>query len=374
MKFNVSTQKMYQAASTSSKIIASKNSIQILDYMHFSLVGDKLTISAGDPENDVSATVTVSSSDGEGQFCLPADKIVDFLKDLPDMGIEVTVDDNTLQVDMKYETGEYHTVALKGDEYPRRETELDPEKALGFSMTGKDLVKAIALTSFAVSDDDYRVAMTGILLDVMPENINFVATDTRKLVKYTDARVKSGATGRCILPIKPATIIKSMFDNEEPVNILISEKTARFANDTFVLNCSLINNRYPDYNRVIPKDNPNHLIVDRSAILPVVKRIAGFTGEDMVKIKITPSRLFLKSKDDASFGSAREEVPCSYEGKDMSIGFGSGYLIAILSALPSGEISIDLGDPSRPGIFHPAENTEGTDTLMLLMPMSINEF
>lgn len=374
MKFNVSTHRLYQATSTVSKIIASKNTIQILDYMHFKLADGKLTISAGDPENDVSGILEVSDVEGEGQFCLPAGIMVDFLKDIPDQGLEVKVDENTLQVDMTYLTGEYHTVALNGDEYPQRKTSVTDGEPLKFTIEGHSLVKAMNLTTFAVSTDEYRIAMTGILIDVKPQSITFVSTDTRKLVKYTDTRVSPECEGKCILPIKPANLVKSFFDNDKPVNVTISDKTARFENDTFILNCSLINGRFPDYNRVIPTNNPQHLTIDRSVVLPVVKRINGFTGEDMVKLKITSDRIFLKSKDDAAYGSAREEVPCSFDGQEMTIGFGSRFLIEILSVLPNGEIMIDLADPSRPGIFRPAETPEGTELLMLLMPMSINEF
>ena len=374
MKFNVSSQQLYQSAAALSKIIVSKNTIKVLDNLYFRLEGNYLTLYAGDPENEVTARIEVLEAEGSGHFCLNAAMMVNFLKDLPDQGFSVTVNNDTLETEFKYESGEYRTIAINGDEYPQRNDEEDEADSVSFLIPGKNLVKAMNCTTFAVATDEYRLAMTGVYFDVKPESITFVATDTRKLVKFTDATVSPACETTCILPIKPAGMLKNLFDNDLDVKVTISQKRARFESELGSLNCSLINMRYPDYNRVVPKNNPHHLIVSRQALLPVVKRISNFTNDELLKLKITSDKIYLKSRDESSYGSAKEEVPCSFEGAELNIGFGNKYLIQILSVIDTDDVLVELGDNSRPGIFRPDTDPEGTELLMLLMPMSISEF
>ena len=218
--------------------------------------------------------------------------------------------------------------------------------------------------------------MMGILWDIKPESITFVATDTRKLVRYTNTQSQPGSTASCILPVKPSTVLKNVFAKEENVHVELTPKSATFTAGAFTFNCSFIKGQFPDYNRVIPTNNPYSLTIDRTAFLNAIRRVAVFVdpGHGLVKFKITPDKIVMKAQDNNFCTSAVETLPCDFSGSEMIIGFAAPYLIEIFNTLTTPEIVIKLSDPSRPGVFLPSEEKADSDLLMLLMPMTVNEF
>ena len=218
--------------------------------------------------------------------------------------------------------------------------------------------------------------MKGVYFDITNDNIAFVSTDTHKLVRYIDNRVKPGFVGSCIVPVKPATVMRNIFVKETDLRFTISKKNAVIENDNYTFKCSFLNGRFPDYNRVIPKESPFRLTVDRSAMLNAVRRVGVFVdpGYGLEKFKITNEKLLIKSDDNNMCTCARETLPCSYNGPEMIIGFSAPFLIEFMSILPTKEVIIDLSDPSRAGVFSPSENEEGTELVMLLMPMNVDKF
>ena len=218
--------------------------------------------------------------------------------------------------------------------------------------------------------------MQGVLFDVAPESITFVATDTRKLVRYIDKRTAPGVTGSCVIPSKPANIIKNVFAKDETLNITMNTRSATIESGNFTFQCTFLNGNYPDYNRVIPRNNTNVLTVDRTALLDAVRRVAIFVEVDggLEKFRIGSESILIKSNDPSLCTSAREQVPCAYTGTDLTIGFNAAYLTEILNTVKSQEVVVNLGDAGRPGVFRPAEEPDNTELVMLLMPMTVGEF
>lgn len=376
MKFNVPCKAFYSAVSAASKVINQKNALAILDNFLLVVEGDTLTVTGADIENSLTARVALADHEGEGRFCVPARRLVDLLKELPDQGISVRVDEETLGIEIEYTGGKYNLTAISGQEYPKIDTEKEGGEPVEFEINSSCLLKGLEYTVFAVGDDDYRPMLKGVFLDIKPESMSFVATDTHKLVRYIDNRVKSGVAANCILPVKPAQILRSVFGKDATLKVTMTDKNATFESDSFMLNCSFLNGRFPDYNRVIPTASPFRLTTDRLAMLNAVRRVGVFVdpGYGLEKFRITPEQVFIKS-DDSSYGTcARETVPCSFNGPEMVIGFSAPFLIEFMSTLPTEEIYIDLADPSRAGVFCPSENEEGTDLVMLLMPMNVDKF
>lgn len=376
MRFNVSSKAFYGAVSAVNKIISSKNSLNILDNFRISLAGDILTVTGADMDNELTARIQVTEAEGELTFCISARRLVELLKELPNQGISVSVNEDTLEVEIVYSGGKYDLTALSGNEYPVFRVDEDDDRPQSFTMKASSLVRGIRYTEFAVGDDDYRPMMKGVCIDLDEDKIAFAATDTHKLVRFIDNNVKPGFKATHIIPIKPIKVIHSVFDKAEDVTVSFTRKSVAIDSEALSLKCSLLNGRFPDYNRVIPVDLPYVIQIDREAALNAIRRVAVFVdpGYGLEKFKITPDTLYIKSDDTNLMTCARENVPCSYNGPEMIIGFSAPFLVEFMTLMPTDEVHIGLSDPSRAGVFRPSENEDGTDLVMILMPMNVTSF
>lgn len=374
MKFNVSSKSLYAATSAVSKVINSRNAMTILNNFLFTLNENVLTVTASDLENTLTAHVEVSNVEDEGSFCVDARRVVDLLKELPDMGITFNINEENLEIEIHYPGGKFNLVGLNGNEYPRNRE--DDAEGLDFEIPCEMALKGIENTLFAVGSDDLRPQMMGILWDIKPDGITFVATDTRKLVRYKNTMAAPGIECSCIIPLKPATIVKNILAKEETVKIHIEPKSATFQTDHFTFNCRFIKGNFPDYNRVIPQNNPYILTIDRMSLLTAVKRVGVFVdpGHGLVKFKLNPTQIMMKAQDNNFCTEARETLQCDFTGSEMIIGFSAPYLIEIISTISTDDIVIKLSDPSRPGVFVPQEDSADSELLMLLMPMTVQDF
>lgn len=374
MKFNVSSKTLYTFASSVSKIISSRNALQILNNFLFELDDDTLTVTASDMENSLVGRLNVTNAEGAGSFCLDARRIVELLKEMPDQGITFDINDQNLEVVITYTNGHYNTVAIPGLEYPEHRRPAESE-AITFDCPSDRVIKGIENTLFAVSTEEIRPQMMGILWDVKPESVVFVATDTRKLVKYVDRTIMPGNECSFILPVKGAQVIKNVFAKEDVVRITVTPVSAVFESATFTFDCRLIKGTFPDYNRVIPTGNPYTFTADRLSFLNAVRRVAVFGdgGGGLVKFNFDETEVVLRASDNSLGTSGEERVSCSYEGQPLKMGFGSQYLVEILSTFSSADIVIRLADPSRPALFLPGESDPDTELQMILMPMNLGE-
>lgn len=375
MKFNVSSKKLYNYLASVSKIISAKNTMQILNNFLFILEDNQLTIKASDMENTLVGRLEVSDADGSGRFCLDARRIVELFKELPDQGITFEVDDENFEIKISYTNGCYNTVAINGLEYPDKAAGQAEDASVAFNCTGEQMMKGIENTLFAVGSDEIRPQMMGILWDVHPENIVFVATDTRRLVRYTNATSAPGCTCSFILPVKGATVLKNVFAKEETIAVTVSATAAVFESKNFTFECRLIKGNFPDYNRVIPQSMPYQLTVDRQSLLTSVRRVAVFGNEGggLVKLHFHPEKLRLTASDNNFGTSGWETVPALYEGTEFMMGFSSVYLIEMLATFSTGEVIMKVIDRSRPALFTPAEDEANCELVMILMPMNIGE-
>ncbi len=374
MKFNVPSKLLYNYVSSVSKVINSKNAISILNNFLFYLQENTLTITASDLENSLTARVPVTEAEGEGKFCIDARRLVDLLKEMPDQGITFDINDDTLSGEIKYPNGNYSLIAINGNEYPATKG-AEQEKSIGLSASADKIIKGIENTLFAAGTDELRPMMMGILWDIKPNAIVFVATDTRKLVKCT-ASAETGVEGSFIIPIKPATVIKNVFVKEETVKITFDSKSATFESPSFTLNCRLILGKFPDYNRVIPANNPYKLTIDRQSLLNAVRRVAIFVDPSygLIKFKLSSDKVTLRAQDNNFLTSAWETLPCDFTGPEMVIGFSATFLIEIFNTISTDDIVISISDPSKPGVFLPSEEKPDCELLILLMPMTVSDF
>lgn len=374
MKFIVSCNSLLSHLQTIGRVIASKNSIPILDCFLFELKGNKLTITAADAETRMVTSIDVNEVTGEGVFAIPSKNLLDSLKELPEQPVTFDINDDSLEMFIYYENGKYNFIAQKGDEYPQPKPLNDG--AANLSIAAPVLLSGISKALFATADDELRPVMNGIFLDITTDDITFVASDGHKLVRCKALSAKGTERGSFILPKKPANLLKSILPKESgDVALQFDDSNAYITLENFSIVCRLIEGRYPNYNAVIPTENPYKVTIDRLLFLNALKRVAVFSNpaSSLIKLNISASSILVSAQDIDFSTSADETVACVYDGQDMSIGFKGTYLIEILNNMPSAEVTLELADPSRAGIVLPVENEEEEDLLMLLMPMMLND-
>ena len=374
MKFVVSCNLLLSHLQTVGRVIASKNSIPILDCFLFELRENQLMITAADSETRMTTKIDVNDVEGEGIFAVPSKNLLESLKELPEQPIVFEINDANLELFIYYENGKYNFIAQKGDEYPQAKPL--SEEASQLKVKAVDLMAGISRTIFASGDDELRPVMNGVFFDITPENLIFVASDGHKLVRFKNLSVTGNEKSSFILPKKPANLLKTILPREDgEVTIGFDANNAYITLERFVLICRLVEGRYPNYNGVIPQNNPYKVTADRLNLLNALKRVTVFSnpGNSLIKLNISSNKIFISAQDIDFSTSAEETIACVYDGVDMNIGFKGTYLIEILNNIPSEEVVLELADPSRAGLVLPVENEADEDLLMLLMPMMLND-
>ncbi len=384
MKFTVSSRALYSTLSGVSKTINSKNTLTVLDNFLLEVDAEKelLTVTASDTENTLVARLAIGQADESGRFLANAKRLCDIGKELPAVDVEISVDLDSLAMQIDFPGGKFDLVALDANQYPVSSDPLseisaaDGDVPAELLLPSSMLMSGIENTIFAVATDQIRPQLMGILWDGKPDGIIFVATDTRKLVKYENKSAAPGIERRLILPLKPAVLLKQLLAKEEDVKVVLTDKSATFTTEKLTLSCRLIKGNFPPYERVIPADNPYVATFDRESILTAVRRVSvcADPAHGLMKLRFTHGLLEIKVDDTSHSTFAVEKVPCDYTGRDIVIGFSAGYLIEIFNTLPTENILMKLADPSRPGVFVPEENAENTDLVIILMPMTVQDF
>ena len=374
MKFNVSSTKLFGNLQSVSRVIAAKNSLNILEDVLFDLNEGVLTLTASDGETTIRTSIDVDGAEGNGKVAFGAKLLLETLREFPEQPLTFVIDEQNFSMLITSANGTYSFVGQNGMEYPEMRTE--EENVNGFTINAGVLLDSINKTIFCTADDDLRPVMGGICFDLKPESLTFVATDAHRLVRLTNTSVHVDAPATYILPKKPANILKNVLQKEaEDVKVGFGEKNIRFEFGRTLIICRQIEGRYPNYNAVIPQNNQNKVIVDRQTMVNACKRVAVFanTGTSLLKLSLANNSIKISAQDIDFSTSAEETITCSYDGTPMAIGFKAPFLIEILAAIESNDVLIELADPARAGLILPTENQADEDVLMLLMPMLLND-
>ncbi|MCH5227886.1 MAG: DNA polymerase III subunit beta [Muribaculaceae bacterium] len=373
MRFNIDGKLLQQQLSAVNKVINSKNALSILDNFLFELNGSELTITGSDQENTVKAKVEVLESDGNGRIAVGAKTLLEITKEVSSQPVSFALNDQTGEIDLVFLNGKFRFMGINADEFPKGDSLEDDARE--FNVPAAVVLKGIEHTVYAVSQENIRPIMTGIYWDIHENDIVFVASDTHKLVRYITREVAPGFERGFIMPSKPANILKNIIGKEDMVNIRIGERGARFSFGDFSLTCRFIKGNYPNYNRVIPTDNPYTVNIDRQSMLNAMRRVAIFASKasNLVKMEMQPGMMRLAAQDLDYGTSAEERVLCDYQGNDMTIGFNSAFTVEILNNIGGETAVIKLSDPARPGIFEPLEQEPNTELTTIQMPMQVIE-
>jgi DNA polymerase III subunit beta len=375
MKFVVSSTELLNHLTAISRVISSKSTLPILDNFLFNLEENKVTITASDLESTLITWIGLDNTEGIGEIAIPAKLLIDTLKEFPEQPLTFQINTETFTIDIFSENGKFSIMGQNGEDYPEL-PELHSSSATSVTMGHDILLSGINKTLFATADDELRPVMNGILIEISPENITFVASDAHKLVRYKRSDIKADIDSSFILPKKPSALLKNLLPKEDfDVKLNFDEKNAFFQLSNFKIICRLVEGKYPSYNSVIPTNNPNKMQIDRSELYNTLRRVSVFSNaaSNLVRLKISGNQLVVSAQDIDFSISAVERINCVYEGDEMEIGFKSSFLLEILSNLSATEVRVELSDPTRAGILLPVEKEiEEEDVLMLLMPMMIN--
>lgn len=375
MKFVVTSAALLNHLQAISRVINSKNTLPILDCFLLNLNGNTLTLTAADNETRLETSVEVSDVEGSGTLAVNAKNLLDPLRELPDQPLTFDVNDDTLEIFIYYHNGKYNFIGLKGDEYPQPKP-LNENTSMSLNIDASVLFEGINRTVFATADDELRPVMNGIYFDITADNLTFVASDGHKLVRIISNESKGEGRSSFILPKKPANLLKSLLPKESgEVQINFDENNAYIVMSNYKMVCRFVEGRYPNYNSVIPTNNPNHVTLDRLSFLNALKRVSVFSNQSssLVKLQLSDDKIVVTAQDIDFLTSAEEIIPCNYQGSVMNIGFKSDFLIDILNNIPSPDVRLELSDPSRAGIILPDVKEENEDMLTLLMPMMLND-
>lgn len=375
MKFVVSSSELLSHLQAISRVISTKNTLPILDNFLFNLNKNELEITASDLESTLITKMSIENAEGSGLIAIPARILLDMLKEFSAQPLTFDINMDTLAIVINSENGKFNAMGQNGVDFPVLPV-LKKEKKNSFTLNSEVLLAGISRTVFATADDELRPVMGGILIEASPEKLTFVASDAHKLVRYQRTDAKADTACSFILPKKPATLLKNILPKEAgPVNVEFDDKNASFTLAGYKAVCRLVEGNYPNYNSVIPKNNPRKLTIDRSEFYNTLRRVSVFSNQasNLVRLHLTGNQITVSAQDIDFSISAYERIKCQYEGDEMEIGFKSGFLLEILANLNSQDVIIELADPTRAGLFLPAETeTEAEDLLMLLMPMMIN--
>lgn len=373
MKFIISSTALLKQLQSISGVLANNSSLPILEDFLFEIQEGQIKVIASDLDNTISTVMKAEASE-PGKIAIPAKMLLDSLKSFPDQPLTFLINNENYGIEISSGYGKYKLTGHDPEEFPKLP---ELEDASSFDIDSSTLFSGINKTIFATGNDDLRPVMSGVFMQVGPDHMTMVATDSHRLVRYRRNDVKASEDASFILPKKPLNLLKNQLGYYDGnVDVSFNGKNASFTYDNVVLICRLIEGRYPNYEAVIPKENPFELTMSRQDLMNSIRRVAIFSSKstNQVKLSIHGSELQLTAEDIDYANSAAERLTCQYEGEDMDIAFNSKFISEMLSNLETDNIHLHMSAPNRAGILLPDSESSDNDEdlLMLVMPVMLN--
>lgn len=373
MKFIVNSSYLLKQLSNINGVITTNPVVPILENFLFEIDKSNLKVTASDLQTSMITEINVESKE-KGSIAVPARILLDTLKNLPDQPVTFSIDSTSYAIEISSDNGRYKLAGENATDFPKV-----PAVSNDFSahISSEVLAKAVNNTIFATSSDELRPAMTGVYVNLGEKNTTFVATDGHRLVRYRRTDIKSENGSTIIIPRKALNLLKSTLPTENTdVTIDFNASNAFFNFGNIRMICRLIDERFPDYENVIPSSNPIKMTISRTDLLGSLKRISIYANKTthQVRLKITGSELQVSAEDLDFSNEANERLSCEHEGEDIEIGFNARFLIEMLSNLDADQIRLNMSAPNKAGVINPAEKDKSEDILMLVMPVMLNQY
>ncbi|XWN35010.1 MAG: DNA polymerase III subunit beta [Roseivirga sp.] len=368
MKFIVSSSALSKQLAAISGVIVNNPVVPILENFLFELDAQQLTVTASDLQTSMTTTLAVEAKE-KASIALPARMLLETLRNLPEQPVTFSVDLDTYSVAISSANGRYRLAGENATDFPQLKM---VQEGVAVNMAAKVLKKAINQAIIATSSDELRPAMNGVHMDFREGGTTFVATDGHRLVRYIRSDVGVATQRPFIVPRKALTLLNALLPNEDQtVHVAFNDNNVYFKLGTISMISRLIDERYPDYEQVIPLSNPNKLKINRMSLLSSLRRIAIYANKTthQVKLSMTGNSLQILAEDFDFSNEASEQLSCVYEGDDLEICFNAKFLIEMLSNLPTEEAELHFSAPSKACLLLPQEQDKDEDLLLLIMPV-----
>jgi len=373
MKFIVNSSYLLKQLNAINGVITTNPVVPILENFLFEIVGGTLTITASDLQTSMMTELEVEAKE-DGSIAIPAKILLETLRNLPEQPVNFTIEESSYSIEISSDNGRYKLSGENATDFPRVPTVSD---GYSVNISSDVLGTAISNTIYATSNDELRPSMTGVFLKLDETNATFVATDSHRLIRYRRVDIVSDMSHSMIIPRKALTLLKATLPSEVTnVAMEFNTSNAFFDFNRIKMICRLIDERYPDYENVIPADNENNITIGKSELLSSLKRIAIYANKTthQVRLKVTGSELMISSEDLDFSNEANERLVCEHEGEDIEIGFNAKFLIEMLGNISSDQLTFKLSAPNRAGLIEPSNKNENEDILMLVMPVMLNNY
>jgi len=373
MKFIVNSAYLLKQLSNINGVITTNPVVPILENFLFELEKGSLTVTASDLQTSMITELQVESKE-KGNIAVPAKILLETLKNLPEQPITFSIDESTYSIEIISDNGRYKLSGENATDFPKVPTVSNDFSA---EISSEVMARAVNNTIFATSNDELRPAMTGVYVNLGEKNTTFVATDGHRLVRYRRNDIKSDTGNAIIIPRKALNLLKATLPSENtPVSIDFNLSNAYFKFGNIKMICRLIDERYPDYENVIPTNNNIKMTIGRTDLLSALRRISIYANKTthQVRLKITGSELQISAEDLDFSNEANERLSCEHDGEDIEIGFNAKFLIEMLNNSDTDQIVLTMSAPNKAGVILPAEKDKSEDILMLVMPVMLNQY
>ena len=369
MKFTITRQNLYQALTAVSASIPSKTTLPVLSNILFEAHEEGIRISGTDL--DVGVRIGVPADVTEvGSLTAPGKKLQEITRELGDHPVEVNTRGD--QIELECGRSRFKLNGLPAADFPSL-----PEVPFdgGWTATGKDLLSLIRHTSFAVSTEESRPVLNGVLWELRDREMRMVATNGHRLAKMTiPAGPSLETTTQLIVPPAALGHVQRLFDEEETISVARTGNHLAFASDGTEVYSRLIEGTYPNYEQVIPRDNDRFAVVQRKTLESAVRRVAAVASDQThrIRMQFEADRLELNVLT-PDLGEAHDEIEVSYEGEPIAIGFNANYLLEVLRYVGTDEVKMGFKAPERATTVEPVKekDAEAADYLCLVMPLRL---
>lgn len=370
MNIKLNSKELLERLQYLSGVSMSVSVMPILENFLFEVAGNQLKITASDIDNTIITKMEVTS-DSDTKICIPAKLLLDILKLLPSQPIEIKKSEENL-IEIVTSSGNYSVACYDGDQFPKS---LELENPATVNIKSESLETAISNTIFACGNDELRPVMNGVLFQVKTDSMTFVATDAHRLAKYTRKDVQSTQEVDFIVPKKPLGIIKGILATlDVEVEIKYNQNNASFSFGDYEMKSRLIDAKYPNYEAVIPKNNPNSFLANTKEFMASLKRVSIFSDKTthQVAIKQNGEALNISAEDKNYSTNGTETITCEPQSGEIKIGFNARFLSEALSNISTEKAIIETSAPNRAGIVKPEMCGNDEEYLMLVMPVMLN--
>jgi DNA polymerase-3 subunit beta len=362
MRCIVSAQALFKNLQKLQGVIQSNPISPIIENFLFDIQDRNLTILATDLNTTLTTHMSVDAK-GSMRIAVPSRFLLETLKSLGEQPITLNMNETSYSMTMSTDSGEYQLLGEDPAAFPVLTMPADLMQE--FTMPAHAFLEGLNHTMFAVSTDELRLAMVGVLVDMDTTGVHFAATDGQKLATHSCHIKGPEISGKFILPRKTVQLLRNLLPEiSEDISIRFNNSNAYFNFGEIELTCRLIDARFPDYKSVIPTNNEYSLVVSRQNLLNCLRRTSY-----LIRVTLSGSELKVVSEDTDLSSHAHESITCSWDGPDLSIGFNGRTFIEMLSNLSCDQISMRLNSPNKPGLISPAQQDPAFSVIMLIMPV-----